>query len=73
MTLKMVGCLSLSTMGRRCKTIKAVCIHVHMSDNRGTLRDAEHSWLPVDADNKETLCDDNKDIAISSAFASKSN
>ena len=39
-------------------TIKAVCIHVHMSDNRGKLRDAEHCWLPVDVDNKETLCDD---------------
>ena len=30
-------------------TIKAVCIHVHMSDNRRMLCDAEHSWLPVDA------------------------
>ena len=58
MTLKMVGCLSISTIGRRCVTIKAVCIHVHMSDNRGKLCDAEHSWLPVDVDNRETLCDD---------------
>ena len=39
-------------------TIKAVCIHVHMSDNRRMLCDAEHSWLPVDVDNRETLCDD---------------
>ena len=39
-------------------TIKAVCIHVHMSDNRRKLSDAEHSWLPVDVDNRETLCDD---------------
>ena len=39
-------------------TIKAVCIHVHMSDNRETLFDAEHSWLPVDVDNRGTLCDD---------------
>ena len=53
-------------------TIKAVCVHVHVSDNRKTMRGAEHSWLPVDVDNKETLCDDNKDTAISSAFASKS-
>ena len=59
MTLKIVGCLSISTIGRRCVTIKAVCIHVHMSDNRRKLCDAEHSWwLPVDVDNRETLCDD---------------
>ena len=38
-------------------TIKAVCIHVHMSDNMRMLCDAEHSWLPVDVDNRETLCD----------------
>ena len=43
-------------------TIKAVCIHVHMSDNRGTLCDAENSWLPVDVDNKETLCDDTRGL-----------
>ena len=58
MTLKIVGCLSMSTIGKRCVTIKAVCIHVHMSDNRRMLCDAEHSWLPVDVDNRETLCDD---------------
>ena len=34
-------------------TIKAVCVHVEMSDNRGTLCDAEHSWLPVDVDNRK--------------------
>ena len=28
---------------------KAICVHVHMSDN---------GWLPVDIDNRETLCDD---------------
>ena len=39
-------------------TIKAVCIHVRMSDNGGKLCDAEHSWLPVVVDNRETLCDD---------------
>ena len=37
---------------------KAICVHVYMSDNRETLRDAENSWLPVDIDNRETLCDD---------------
>ena len=39
-------------------TIKVVCIHVHVSDNRATLFDAELSRLPVDVDNRETLCDD---------------
>ena len=38
-------------------TRKAICVHVHMSDNRETLCDAENSWLPVDIDNRET-CDD---------------
>ena len=33
-------------------------MHVQVSDNRGTLSDAENSWLPVDVDNRETLCDD---------------
>ena len=40
---KIVGCLSMSTIGKRCVTIKAVCIHVHMSDNSGTLCDSENS------------------------------
>ena len=39
-------------------TRKAICVHVHMSDNRETWCDAENSWLPVDIDNRETLCDD---------------
>ena len=39
-------------------TRKAICVHVHMSDNRETLCDAENSWLPVDVDNEKTLCDD---------------
>ena len=39
-------------------TRKANRVHVHMSDNKETLYDAENSWLPVDVDNKETLCDD---------------
>ena len=43
-------------------TITAVCVHVQMSDNRGTLCDAENSWLPVDVDNKETLCDDTRGL-----------
>ena len=33
-------------------------VHVHVSDSRETLCDAENSWLPVDVDNRETWCDD---------------
>ena len=58
MTLKIVGCLSMSTIGKRCVTITAVCVHVHMSDNRQTLCDSEYSWLPVDVEYMETLRDD---------------
>ena len=43
-------------------TITAVCVHVQVSDNSGTLCDAENSWLPVDVDNKETLCVDTRDL-----------
>ena len=46
-------------------TITVVCVHVHMSDNRETLFDAEKSWLPVGAvlrddvsDDRKWLCDD---------------
>ena len=59
MALKIVGCLSMSTIGKRCVTIPAVCVHVHMSDNRETMSEAENSWSPVDIDNKDLLCDDN--------------
>ena len=54
MTLKIFSCLSMSTIGRRCVSVKAVCVHVHVSDNRKTLCGAENSWLPVDVDNRET-------------------
>ena len=33
-------------------------MHVHMSDNRESMSEAEKSWLSVDVDNKEILCDD---------------
>ena len=59
MALKIVGCLSMSTIGKRCVTIPAVCVHVHMSDNRETMSEAGNSWSPVDVDNKDPLCDDN--------------
>ena len=41
---------------------KAICEYVHLSDNGETLCDVENSWLPVDVDNKETLCDDNSGL-----------
>ena len=59
MALKIVGCLSMSTIGKRCVTKPAVCVHVHMSDNRETMSEAENNWVPVDVDNKDQLCDDN--------------
>ena len=62
MALKIVGCLLMSIMRRRYVTITAVCVHVQVSDNRGTLCDAENSWLPVDVDNRETLCDDTRGL-----------
>ena len=62
MALKIVGCLLMSIMRRRYVTITAVYVHVVMSDNRGTLCDAENSWLPVDVDNRETLCDDTRGL-----------
>ena len=62
MALKIVGCLSMSTIGKRCVTKPAVCVHVHMSDNRETMSEAENSWLPVDIDNKEILCYDRNSI-----------
>ena len=37
-------------------TRKAICEHVHMSDNRETLCDAGNSWLPVDVDNRGKRC-----------------
>ena len=43
-------------------TIESVCVHAHVSDNRGTFSGAENSWLPVNVDNKETLCDDNIEL-----------
>ena len=46
----------MSTIGKRCVTIPEFC--VHMSDNRESMYEAEKSWLPVDVDNKEILCDD---------------
>ena len=51
MALKIVGCLSMSTIGKRCVTIPEVCVHVHMSDNRETMSEAdlEIVVLPIDS------------------------
>ena len=35
---------------------KWFAVHVHVSDSRETLCDAENSTLPVDVDNRETCC-----------------
>ena len=58
MALKIVGCLSMSTIEKHCVTIPAVCVQVHMSDNRETMFEAGNSWSPVDVDNKDLLRDD---------------
>ena len=52
----------MSIIRRRCVTITVVCVHVHVSDNRGTLCDAENSWLPVDVEYMETLRDDQRGL-----------
>ena len=49
MTPNIVDCSSMSTIGRICRTINAVCVHFYMSDNRETLSDAKISCLHVDA------------------------
>ena len=30
-------------------TSKTIRVHIHVSDNRETMSDAENSWLPIDA------------------------
>ena len=62
MALKIVGSLSMWIIRRRCVTIAAVCVHIQVSDNRETLCGAENSWLPVDVDNRRTLCDDTRSL-----------
>ena len=56
--LKIFSCLSISTIGRCREAVKAVCVHIHVSDNRETMSDAENIWLPVDVDNREKFWDD---------------
>ena len=33
-------------------------MHIHVSDNREMMPEAENNRLPVDVDNRETLCDE---------------
>ena len=47
-------------------TRKTVCMHIHVSDDRETMSDAESNWLPVDVDNREKLCDDESGLRSSS-------
>ena len=54
--------MTRAMIGSGCVTRKAICEHVQMSDERETLCDAENKWLPVDLDNKKTLCDDNNGL-----------
>ena len=35
-------------------------MHIHVSDNRETMPEAENNQLPVDVDNREMFCDDKK-------------
>ena len=42
--------------------MKAIRVNVYVSDTRNRLCDAANSWLPVDVDNRETLCDDKSDL-----------
>ena len=65
MTQEIVSSLSMPTIGTHCVTIAAVCVDVHVSDNRETLPDVKTSCLHVDtvlqsdvSDDKETLCDE---------------
>ena len=41
-------------------TMKAVCVHIHVSDNREAMSDAENSWLPIDALLRDDVIDDRK-------------
>ena len=68
-TQKIVGCMSVPSIGRRCGTITDVCVHVHVSDNRESLCDDEASSFHVDtvlhsdgSDDRETLWDDDSGL-----------
>ena len=33
-------------------------MHIHVSDNKEMMPEAENNWLHVDGDNREKFCDD---------------
>ena len=62
---EIIGRLSMSTIGKRSVTIKVVCVHFNVSDNRESMFDAETSCLPdyavlhVDeSDDRGNVCDE---------------
>ena len=57
----------MSTIGKSSVTIKVVCVHFNVSDNRESIFDAETSCLPEfavlhvdESDNRENVCDEKK-------------
>ena len=49
MTPNIVDCSSMSTNGKSCRKMNAVCVHFNKSDNREMLSDAKIGCLNVDA------------------------
>ena len=41
-------------------TMTAVCVHVHVSDNREPMSDAQNSWLLIDAVLRDDVSNDRK-------------
>ena len=41
-------------------TRKTIRVHIHVSDNRETMYDAENSWLPIDAGLRDDVSNDRK-------------
>ena len=55
----------MSTIGKNSVTIKVVCVHFNVSDNRESIFDAETSCLPEyavlhvdESNNRENWCDE---------------
>ena len=65
---KIIGCLSMSTIGKSSVTIKVVCVHFNVSDNnKESTFDAETTCSPEyavlhvnESDNRENVCDEKK-------------
>ena len=41
-------------------TRETIRVHIHVSDNREEMSDAENSWLPIDAVFREDVSNDRK-------------